>query len=279
MSKKIAIVTGASSGFGMLSSMKLAEKGFHVIATMRDLNKRDQLQSLCDYKGVSKSIEYVQLDVTSETSINQFEEYIKKIGQVDVLVNNAGYASAGFVEEVPVEQYRKQFETNVFGLIAVTQKVIPLMRSRNQGTIINMSSISGLLGFPGMSPYVSSKFALEGFSESLRLELKPFGIDVFLIEPGSYDTNIWSTGKEIAEKSLDEASPYYSFMKRLENGIEEGKRSFGDPNEIATLISDIALGKKKEFRYPMGNGIKTMSRIKKILPWSWVEKTIIKRFT
>jgi NAD(P)-dependent dehydrogenase (short-subunit alcohol dehydrogenase family) len=277
MNRKTAIVTGASSGFGLLSTIKLAESGFYVIAAMRNLQKKEHLQSLAKEKGVEEHIHYYQLDVCSETSIHQFGLFLEGIDQVDVLLNNAGYAGAGFVEEIPIEQYREQFETNFFGLVAVTQKVIPIMRKQKSGTIINMSSISGLIGFPGVSPYVSSKFALEGFSESLRLELKPFGIDVYVIEPGSYKTNIWTTGKKVAEQSLNRSSPYFHYMMKIEKQLEAGKNSLGDPEEIANLITAIALGKKKQFRFPIGKGTKMTVRLKKLLPWAKIEKEILKR--
>ena len=127
---------------------------------------------------------------------------MEDFGKVDVLINNAGYAGAGFVEEVSMEEYRKQFETNVFGVLAVTKAFLPLMRKQGQGCIINISSISGKVAFPGLSPYIASKHAIEGWSESLRLEMQPFGVKVVLIEPGSYKTNIWSTGKQVAVESL-----------------------------------------------------------------------------
>ncbi|WP_345290140.1 SDR family NAD(P)-dependent oxidoreductase, partial [Streptomyces gulbargensis] len=164
----------------------------------------------------------------------------EKQGRIDVLVNNAGYAGAGFSEEVSVEEYKAQFETNVFGVMAVTQAILPLMRRQMSGKIINVSSISGRVGFPGLSPYIASKHALEGYSESLRLELKPFGVDVVLIEPGSYQTNIWTTGKKVAEKSLEKDSPYYETMKKMEHYLERSSGNYGDPQEVAKLIVKLA---------------------------------------
>ncbi|WP_335871501.1 SDR family oxidoreductase [Bacillus sp. 2205SS5-2] len=277
MKKKIAVVTGASSGFGLLSTIKLAKNDFYVIATMRDLQKKETLQAMAIENDVNEQIHYHSLDVSSKQSVDRFGHWLNELGHVDVLLNNAGYAAAGFAEEVSIDQYREQFETNFFGLIALTQKVIPLMRKQKKGRIINLSSISGLVGFPGLSPYVSSKFALEGFSESLRLELIPFGIEVFLIEPGSYQTNIWTTGKKVAEYSLQPESPYFNYMKKIENQLDE--TSFGDPDDIASLVNEIALGKKGGFRFPVGKGVKVTIWIKKWIPWSWLEKNILKRLT
>jgi len=208
MDKQLAVVTGASSGFGLLISLEFAKKGFYVIATMRDIKKRFMLIEEAERYGIRDDIEVFPLDVTSKDSIDQWKDFINSKGRIDVLLNNAGFAGAGFAEEVSLEEYRQQFETNFFGVIGVTQAILPMMRKQGRGKIINMSSISGRVGFPGLSPYVSSKYALEGWSESLRLELKPFGIDVVLIEPGSYQTSIWTSGKQITDKSLHKDSPY-----------------------------------------------------------------------
>jgi len=213
MNQPIVLVTGSSSGFGMLSVIELAKNGFYVIATLREMNRDGDLRKLIEKHRLNDSIMLHNLDVTSSESIEGIKKLISKMGRIDILINNAGYAGAGFAEEVPLDEYRKQFETNLFGVIAVTQAVLPMMRKQRRGKIINMSSISGLTAFPGLSPYVSSKYALEGFSESLRLEVKPFGIDVVLIEPGSYQTKIWRKGKKLAKQTVGEDSPYFPFFK------------------------------------------------------------------
>jgi NAD(P)-dependent dehydrogenase (short-subunit alcohol dehydrogenase family) len=152
------------------------------------------------------------------------------------------------------------------------------MRKQESGKIINISSISGLIGFPGLSPYVSSKFALEGWSECLRLELKPFGIDVALVEPGAYQTNIWSTGKKIAAKSFNESSPYFRFMKKIEAVMEKNQKNYGDPIEVAKLITHLAMQKKiKKLRHPVGKGVKSALQLKKIIPWHLWENFFLKR--
>ena len=204
---KTAIVTGSSSGFGMLISIQLAKTGYNVIATMREIQKSDHLIQLATQENLMDKIHVYPLDVTSPESISKFGTYVNGLRSVDILVNNAGYAQGGFCEELSIEAYRNQFETNFFGTVATTKAILPAMRSRGSGRIINISSISGRIGFPGLSAYASSKYALEGFSESLRLELKPFGIEVILIEPGSYKTNIWSN---IETVKLQHKSPYES---------------------------------------------------------------------
>lgn len=278
MDRKIAIVTGANSGFGLLSSIELASREFHVLATMRDVKKAEELNKLARLRGVDSYITILSLDVTSEESIESFKGTLTdQYTSVDLLLNNAGYAFGGFAEEVSIAEYREQFETNVFGVMAVTQMVLPFMRKQGKGKIINMSSISGRFGFPGLSPYVSSKHALEGYSESLRLELKPFGIEVFLIEPGSYQTNIWTSGKKVASGSLEKESPYYTYMQKIESEIEKGQDRLGNPADIAALVGDIASGKITTFRVPAGRGTRLTILLKGILPWRTLEKLILKK--
>lgn len=274
---KVALITGASSGFGILSAIELAKAGFLVLATMRDPSRGGSLIQLAEANQVDSLIKVHQLDVTEEKSIQTLEGLLKEAGRVDVLVNNAGYAAGGFVEETNIETYRAQFETNFFGAIAVTQQVLPYMRRQKSGKIINISSISGQVGFPGLSPYVSSKFALEGFSESLRLEMKPFGVDVLLIEPGSYKTNIWSVGKELIDLSGSEHSPYQITLQKIRNRIESKEDKYGDPNEVACLIAKLASQEKDDqFRYPIGKGVRLGIWFKKRTPWKVWEKLILR---
>jgi len=277
MIKKIAVVTGASSGFGMLTALELAKNGYEVIATMRDQKRNTTLLSEANSSGIADNITIHELDVTSAESVSLFKELVGRVGQVDVLVNNAGFAGAGFVEEIPIDEYRSQFETNVFGAIAVTQAVLPIMRKKSKGKIINVSSISGRVGFPGLSPYVSSKYALEGWSESLRLEVKSFGIDVILVEPGSFQTNIWTSGKKVTENSLKKESPYYEMMRKLEDHIESGSSKFEDPKDVARLITAIALKKKTTLRYAIGRGVKITLLFKMLVPWTIFEKIVLRR--
>jgi NAD(P)-dependent dehydrogenase (short-subunit alcohol dehydrogenase family) len=275
MNKKIAIVTGSSSGFGMLTAVELAKEGFEVISTLRNMDKSEGLLTLADEQNVADSIRLHPLDVTSSDSINEFKKFLLQLDHVDVLVNNAGFAAGGFCEELSVDDYRAQFETNVFGLIAVTQAVLPVMRKKMHGRIINISSISGRFGFPGMSPYTASKHAVEGFSESLRLEVKPSGIDVVLVEPGSYQTNIWSTLDNI---TLNPESPYHSYMEAILNNIGNVKVVHGNPLDVAELVTSIATMKKTpKLRYPIGNGVKMNIFMKAILPWKVLENMIMKK--
>jgi NAD(P)-dependent dehydrogenase (short-subunit alcohol dehydrogenase family) len=275
MNRKRAIVTGTSSGFGMLCALELAKAGFEVISTVRNIDKAENLLRLAEEQKASDLIQLQTLDVTSEESVRSFAEYVSKFPSVDVLINNAGFALCGFCEELSVEEYRLQFETNFFGVISVTQAVLPVMRKNRTGRIINMSSISGKFGFPGLSPYTASKHALEGFSESLSLEVKPFGIDVVLVEPGSYQTNIWSS---IDNTTIKSDSPYHFYMERLLSEIESGKASHGNPHDVARLVAKIASQKKTpKLRYPIGQGIKLSLFMKTIFPWKLLERVILKK--
>ncbi|MBM7655350.1 SDR family oxidoreductase [Neobacillus cucumis] len=276
MSRKTAIVTGSSSGFGFLCVIELALKGFTVIATMRDTNKAKALLDLAKEKELDNDIHVTSLDVTSSDSIHDFKKYLDNYSQIDVLINNAGFAVGGFSEELSIEDYRRQFETNFFGVIAVTNAVLPIMRASKQGRIINMSSISGRFGFPGLSAYTASKHALEGYSESLRLELRPFGIDVSLIEPGSYQTNIWTSVDQL-ENNPD--SPYTFYTESLLKEINNGKADYGDPSDVAKLAAQIASNPgPSDLRYPVGKGVKTNLFLKKTLPWKLIENVVLKRF-
>jgi NAD(P)-dependent dehydrogenase (short-subunit alcohol dehydrogenase family) len=272
-SQKVAIVTGCSSGFGMQAAITLANVGYYVIATIRNMKKDNELRALATESGVMENINITQLDVTDEQSVEAFAKTIKQFEKVDVLVNNAGYACAGFLEELPLETVKKQFETNLFGVVAITKLVIPYMRKQQSGHIINMSSISGLVGFPGLSPYVSSKHALEGLSESLRLELSPFQIKVVVIEPGSFKTNIWSIRDEL---QFSKTSPYSAMGNNMEQAINQGYRSFGDPKDVANLILKIASNKNPKLRYTIGKQVNGMLFLKRLLPWKVWEKLVLR---
>ncbi|CAM3993769.1 SDR family oxidoreductase [Lederbergia lenta] len=278
MNNQTVVITGASSGFGLMASLELAKRGFSVIATMRNLENRDTIITLCKQMGIKNKLSFYQLDVTSAQSVENFSVQLRKLPKIDILINNAGFALGGFCEEISISEYKEQFETNLFGVISVTQVVLPRMRKQGYGKIINVSSISGKMGFPGLSPYVASKHALEGWTECLRLEVKPFGIDVALIEPGSFQTNIWSQGKRIAERSKLHTSPYSSYMQSIENELEESQNSYGNPNVVASLIADLCSQKQwKKLRYPIGKGVRLNFFLKSIIPWNMWEKIFLNK--
>lgn len=273
--KQVVLITGANSGFGQLMALEFAKSEYIVIASMRDRNKGKQLIDTATKLGVISNIKITSLDITSVQSVENLTLMLQDIGQVDLLINNAGYAGGGFSEEIPINEYQLQMETNFLGAIRVTQCVLPFMREKGSGMIINMSSISGKIGFPGLSPYVSSKFALEGWSESLRLELAPFSIPVILVEPGSFQTNIWTTGKKVTVKSTLSSSPYFSYMKQLDTYLQRNRIKDGDPMEVAKKVVAIAQTKHPRLRYVIGKGTRSTILLKNMLPWKWWEKIVL----
>jgi NAD(P)-dependent dehydrogenase (short-subunit alcohol dehydrogenase family) len=274
--KSVALVTGASSGFGLLACLELAQRGLRVFASMRDLSRQGRLVDAARAAGVE--IETMTLDVTRPDTVNTaVAEIERRAGGVDVLVNNAGFALAGFFEDVTIDEFREQFETNFFGVIHTTQAVVAGMRARRRGRIINVSSIAGRIGNPGMSAYSASKFAVEGLSESLRLELLPLGIRVVLVEPGTFKTDIFDRNRRVAKRTMDEASPNYARAKQLEGFIERLlERNRQDPRDVARVIGHAATTKAPRLRYLVGRDAKGEAFGKAVVPHGAIEKFILK---
>lgn len=272
---KTAIVTGANSGFGKLITLRLAQQGYTVIAGVRQETNAKKLAEEVKNAALSESIHIEALDVTDTQSIQAFQKRLNAYAPIHLLVNNAGTAYAGFAEEVPVDQYREQFEVNVFGVMEMTQAVLPLMTSGAK--IFNMSSISGLMGMPALSPYVSSKFALEGYTESLRIELAAFGIQAALIEPGSFQTNIWNTSMNEQMTPPAAGSKYTTIYENMMAYIEAQKNNYGDPGEVAELVVSLAEKKRlKKLRYLVGKGVRLSFIAKQLLPWNVWENIILR---
>ena len=273
---KTALVTGASSGFGMLASVALAKSGFQVIATMRDPNRRALLLQEAEQAGAAGKIDIRKLDVTRHEQIAEtVAQVIETYGRIDVLINNAGHAVGGFVEEVPLAEWYSQMETNFFGLVALTKAVLPHMRERRKGIIMNISSVSGLIGFPGYGPYAASKFAVEGFSEALRLEMLPFGVHVALVEPGAFKTNIWEKG--IARLDFHPSSPYRDMLEAVLACSRKAAETAADPAEVAETIVRIAQAEHPPFRRMAGKGVRLAVFMKQLLPWRWLERAILRQ--
>ncbi len=273
MPEKIALVTGSSSGIGLLTAVELAKNGFRVIATMRDLGRRERLDRAASAAGVSNKLDVQRLDVSEIAAIPVFaEKLVADCGRLDVLVNNAGFAVAGFAEDVKLDELRQQFETNFFGHVALTKAVLPMMRQQRSGHIIMVSSISGLHGAFSVSSYAASKFALEGWSESLRLEVNALGVKVVLVEPGAYKTDIWDRNAHIVEKALDGSSPNRERGAKFKERVQEIPKR--DPIEVARLIARIAQDPNPRLRYLVGTDAHIQLWLKRLLPWKWHEKLI-----
>src|SRR5919205_421417 len=218
---KVAVVTGSSSGIGFETSLLLAKNGVFTYATMRNLDRANKIIELKQKEKLP--LEVLKLDVTDDKSVNDAIGKIENEQEtIDILVNNAGYALVGPLEELSIQEFKEQFETNVFGVIRVTQAVLPIMRKQRHGTIVNISSIAGRIGFPLTSAYVSSKFALEGLSESMAYEIDQFGITVILIEPGVIKTNFdhnLKLGKKVSTTN-DRNSPYADITEKRIAGFK-----------------------------------------------------------
>ncbi|MFZ0135831.1 MAG: SDR family oxidoreductase [Candidatus Sulfotelmatobacter sp.] len=273
MPDKIALITGSSSGFGLLTSIELAKTGFRVVATMRDLGRRDRLDQAAMAASVTGRLDIRSLDVTNFDALPAFiDGVVRDHGRVDVLVNNAGFAVAGFAEDIKLEELRRQFETNFFGTVAMTKAVLPKMRRQHSGHIIMVSSVGGRLGSVSLSSYSASKHALEGWSESLRLEVNALGIKVVLVEPGAYLTDIWTRGAVMGEKATQETSPNIQRILRMRDRIQALPKR--DPIEVARLITSIAQDPNPKLRYLVGRDAKIQLAMKRILPWRRFEKMI-----
>lgn len=256
--KKVVLITGASSGIGRESVVKYLEKGFKVYAAARRVELMDDLKQ--------KGAEIVQMDVTDEESITSgIGGILSKDAKIDVLVNNAGYGSYGAVEDVPLEEAKRQFEVNVFGLAKLVQLVLPGMRKQNSGKIINVSSIGGKIYSQFGAWYHATKHALEGFSDCLRLELKPFNIDVVVVQPGLIQTE-WG---DIAVEKLNSVSgngPYMKDCKRVSESMKKMYATTGShPSVVAKIILKAGMAKKPRTRYAVGQFAKPFLFLRSIL--------------
>jgi short-subunit dehydrogenase len=261
--QKVAIITGSSSGVGHATALLLARNRFHTYATMRNIKKSVDIMEIANRERLP--LQVIQLDVNDNTSIrNSIEKVISEKQRIDLLVNNAGYGLVGAFEDLSVEEIKSQFETNFFGVIRLTQQVLPIMRKQKSGTIVNVSSGAGLIGFPGMSAYVSSKFALEGLSESMSYELEPFGIKIVIIEPGVIRTN-FKKNAVMSKKSLDDSfiSPYSSIIQKMDASITSIIEHATPPEEVAKAILHVVTSNNPELRFPIGNDIIMMLETKK----------------
>lgn len=185
--QKVAVVTGSSTGIGYETSLALANNGYFTYATVRDIQKSKELERITHVKNIPLKI--IEMNVDNDNSVKDtIEKITSEYGRIDILVNNAGYGLFGALEDLEMNEIKKQFETNVFGIMRVIKNVLPAMRLQRTGIIVNISSISGLAGIPSQSAYAGTKFAVEGLSESLSYELEPFGIKIVLVEPGVINT-------------------------------------------------------------------------------------------
>lgn len=260
-SNKTVFITGASSGIGLETAQYFLEQGWNVIATMRSPEKR---RTPLHETGLP---DLVHLDVTDTVSIQAAIRYaLEKYQKIDVLVNNAGYAVYGPFETTTQAQVERQFNTNVFGLMAVTREILPFFRQQKGGILVNVASMGGRFGFPLYTIYNSTKWAVEGFSEALQYELKPLNIKVKVIEPGVIKTDFYDRSLEIVDSSaLMEA--YGGILKRGEKNVSgEASRSGAKPRDVARVIYQAATDGSGRLRYLVGNDAWQVSILRRLLP-------------
>ncbi len=258
---KTVLITGTSSGIGRATALYFSEKGWNVVATMRNPGLRNT-----DFEG-RKNIDVVALDVLNISSIRTAIDYaVKKYGGIDVLVNNAGYATFGPFEASTPDIVRRQFHTNVEGLMDVTREILPLFRAQKQGIIVNVTSAAGRMTYPLYSIYNSSKWAVEGFSEALLFELRPLNIKVKIIEPGIIHTDFYERSKDVMKKEgLVDYDPLVETMMRFEGGLMK-RKWYSPPIVVAKTIYHAATDESWKLRYHTGRFSGAILALRRILP-------------
>jgi NAD(P)-dependent dehydrogenase (short-subunit alcohol dehydrogenase family) len=260
-SNKVALVTGSSTGIGFETTLLLARSGFNTYASMRDLKKSKNIADIAKTENLPLTV--VQLDVKDDTSVKgAISKIIAESKRIDVLVNNAGYGLFSPLEDVTLDQVKEQFETNFFGAIRVMHEVMPTMRRQRNGTIINVSSLVGRVGIPVFSAYVATKFALEGLSESMRYELKEWGINIVIIEPGVIRTKVFENVKTGDIRSRSE-SPYADLIERASKGFGKMMDNSSSPKLVAETILNAITSKEPEIRYLVGEDAEYIMKIRK----------------
>lgn len=260
--KKTVLVTGCSSGIGYATSLVLSRNNFMTYGSLRDLSKSGKIQKIIDNEGLPLKI--IHIDVNDNKSIEvAIQKILFESGRIDILVNNAGYGMFGPIEDITVDDIKEQFETNFFGIIRLIKAIVPIMRKQGNGTIVNISSMVGRFAVPLNAAYVSSKFALEGFSESISYELEEFGIKVILVEPGVVRTDFF---QNLKIKGTDSKSPYHQLMEKriglLKTAMENSTSS---SNDVANIILHALNSKDPVFRYIIGNDATNCIRMRKSL--------------
>ena len=263
---RMVLITGGTDGLGKAAAIFLAERGYRVVAAGRSAEKREELDTLA--KARNLPISAVEMDVCSDASVAAaVKGVLRTHGAIDVLINNAGIGYMAVVEELKMEDFKQQFETNLYGVLRVTQAVLPHMREKKSGRILMMSSVAGLVSPPTYGAYSSSKHALEGLSNALRLELYPFHIDVVLIEPGYIVTNFQQTAKELAQPYVDGvgSSPYERIYAGAWAGASKGRnKTKSRPEDCARVILRAIEAPKPRVRYgvtPLASLVKWSKRL------------------
>jgi NAD(P)-dependent dehydrogenase (short-subunit alcohol dehydrogenase family) len=265
------LVTGASSGIGRATVAACSARGFRVAATMRRPEDAGDLASL-------SGVIVLPLDVTSEESVESaVAATVAEFGRLDAVVNNAGYAVDGVFEGADDTLIRRQFETNVFGLMRVTRAAIPVMRRQGSGTLVQVSSMGGRVTFPLYSIYHATKWAVEGFSESLAFELRPFGVRVRLVEPGAIRTDFYGRSRE--QVASPAGGSYEEFVARCEGiSMSAGRQAVSGPEVVADTIVRAITDRSWRLRYPVAAPAPMLMMLRKVLPEAWFLGLIRRRY-
>ena len=268
--ERVVLITGASSGIGRACAQYLAERGYRVYGTSRKITSDDPVED--------GSVRMIRMDVNDDRSVaSGIDQVLQDAGRLDVVVNNAGFGIAGAIEETSIEEARALFETNLFGLLRVCRAVLPKMRGQGSGTIINISSLAGRIGLPYQGLYSATKFAVEGLTEALRMEVKPFGIKVVLIEPGDFRTGF--TANRVHTAASKEDSAYQERFQRTLKVAESDEEGGSSPERIARLLHRILQESSPKVRYSTGEASQRAAAILKgILPSKLFEWGLMKYY-
>jgi|SRR5581483_5724726 len=261
-SNPVALITGCSTGIGYETALLLGQNGYRVFATLRDLKRSAALKKAAN----GLPLEIIPMDVDRSPSVKKaIASVLRKAGRIDVLVNNAGWGAFGAMEEFSDEEIQAQYETNVFGLLRVTRAVLPIMRRQEQGRIINIGSLAGKMTFAGIGLYCSSKYAVEAITESLRFEVRPFNIEVALVEPGTIRTP-FKTNRRKSKVFLEKSSVYQKELERILFFGNNPPASAPGPDQVAEKVHEALQDRRMAIRYPVGRDAVWLPRIRWFMP-------------
>ena len=278
--QKTVLITGGTDGLGKAAALLMARRGYRVFAAGRSRGKREELDALAREKQIP--LESIEMDVSDDASVRDAIAGVRaRAGEIDVLINNAGMAYVGTVEDMEMEDFRRQFETNFFGLLRVTQAILPRMRERRKGRILMMSSVSGLVTPPAQGAYSASKHAVEGLSNALRHEMYPFGVKVVLLEPGYIVTNIQNVAEQLLKPYGEKvkSGPYAKIYKTTFAGSQSGRAKSGTTAEdCAEIMLKAMEAPNPKARYGVTPLAALVKWSKRLLPDSQIDAMIRRRY-
>lgn len=266
LSSKGVLITGCSTGIGLEAAVALAERGHRVYASMRNLNKRRQLEEEVRRRDVS--LRLLRIDVNEPVTIRQgIRQIIDESGGIYAIINNAGLFLRGFFEDLSEDEIRRLFETNLFGTMAVIREALPYMRASGQGRIILITSVAGYIGAPAGSAYSASRFAQEGFAESLHQELIPFGIHVTTVAPGITSTPDWTPDRYVARRATSPESAYFTWFQNAQELFHQAMAdSTNSPAEVADVLHQVLTARRPRLRYLLGKRARWIVRLRRYIP-------------